>query len=440
MPEPTLRTALTGLLSQIQDGKEIRAYLDRFGATDRAAFAVIKVGGAVLSDSLDTLATSLSLLHTVGLTPIVVHGAGPQLDAAIAEAGVDAGKADGLRVTTPDVLRVVDRVARDVGADFAAAIRAHGGSAATMPPSVVEARMLDEDRLGRVGEPISVDLNLIEKTAASGAIPLLSCIGATADGRLVNVNADAVARALCHELRPLKIVFVTGVGGLLDEHGRIISSINLDAELDALAKTGALHSGMKLKLEEIDKLLEPLPASSSVSITSPDGLVRELFTHGGQGTLVRRGERVRTITDRAELDIERLSALVESAFGRALKPEAIEDVDLKRAYVAEAYRAAAITSPLGEAAYLDKFAISRDARGAGLSHTLWRMLTDDEPLLYWRSRENNPFNAFYFERASGFVRKSPWIVFWAGPADLADARPIIDQIASLPSSFIEADQ
>ncbi|MEO1309337.1 MAG: acetylglutamate kinase [Pseudomonadota bacterium] len=435
MPEPTLRSALTGLLSQIQDGKEVRAYLDRFGAADRTGFAVIKVGGAVLAEELETLAASLSLLHTVGLVPIVVHGAGPQLDAALAEAGADAGKKDGLRVTTPDVLRVVDKVARRVGADLAAAVRAHGGAASPMPPGIVEARLLDADVYGLVGEPERIDLDLITETAASGAIPIIGCVGATASGQLVNVNADAVARALCKAVRPMKIVFVTGVGGLLDSEGSVISSINLDAELETLVERGVVHSGMRLKLEEIGKLLEPLPASSSVSITSPKGLVRELFTHGGQGTLVRRGERVATLTEKSDLDMGRLAGLVETAFSRRLKPGALEALNLRRAYVSDDYRAAALTASFGEAAYLDKFVIDKSARGAGLSHVLWRMLREDEPLLYWRSRADNPFNAFYMERASGLVRADPWVVFWAGPAPFATLDAVVAEIASRPASF-----
>jgi len=438
MPEPTLRAALTDLLAQIQDGKEIRGYLDRFGAADRTRFAVIKVGGAVLEDRLDTLAASLSLLHTVGLTPVVVHGAGPQLDAAIREAGADAGKADGLRVTTPEVMRLVDKTARAVGAGLAAAVRRHGGAAVPLPPGAVEARLLDEARYGRVGEPLAIDLELIRSHAESGAIPLVGCVGVDGDGRLVNVNADAVARAIVLALSPLKIVFVTGAGGLLDAEGRVISSINLDTEYETLERAGIVHSGMKLKLEEIGKLLAPLPADTSVSITSPEGLVRELFTHGGQGTLVRRGDRIERITLKSGVDAERLASLVEEAFGRCLKSDYWPRTELRRAYVASEYRAAAVLSSVGPHAFLDKFAVAKEARGAGLTHALWRMMTADEPVVLWRSRADNPFNGFYVDRAAGFVRSGRWLVFWTGDLGPAAAEPFVNEIASRRASFIEA--
>src|SRR3546814_17100315 len=98
--------------------------------------------------------------------------------------------------------------------------------------------------------------------------------------------------ALPISLQPYKIVFLTGTGGLLDESDRVIDSINLSTEYDELLAQPWLHSGMRVKIEQIHDLLAVLPPSSSVSITRPAELAQELFTHTGSGTLVRRGERV----------------------------------------------------------------------------------------------------------------------------------------------------
>ena len=84
MTTPSLNTRQTivQLLSNMQDGKEIRAYLQRFSSIDQSRFAVIKIGGAILAEQLRETADALAFLHTVGLTPIVIHGGGPQLDRA----------------------------------------------------------------------------------------------------------------------------------------------------------------------------------------------------------------------------------------------------------------------------------------------------------------------------------------------------------------------
>lgn len=439
MTEQTLRAALTDLLSQVQDGKEIRAYLDRFGSADQARFAVIKVGGSVLAEDLDQLAGGLSLLHTLGLTPIVVHGAGPQLDDAVAARGLDAGKKDGLRVTTPAIMRVVEQISLSVGASLTAAIRRHGGSAAPMPPTAVTARLLDEDAYGRVGEVVGLDVETITTLSQAGCIPILSCVATDDTGRTLNVNADAMARAIALAFKPLKIVFLTGAGGLLDDDGQVISAINLTAELDRLEAEGVVHSGMKLKLREIEKLLEPLPHETSVAITSAAGLVGELFTHGGRGTLVRRGEAVRVVDTKAQLDAPALKALVEEAFGRSLRARYLDDLALRRAYVASDYRAAAVVTHVNGVAVLDKFAVAKRARGSGLSHALWRMMTDDEPLVFWRSRQDNPFNGFYASKADGSVRMGKWSVFWAGQVSLREAEPIVAMVGGAAEDFADDD-
>ena len=75
--------------------KEISQYLKRFSQLDAARFAVVKVGGAVLRDDLDALTSSLAFLQDVGLTPIVIHGAGPQLDETLSAAGIEKHTVNG---------------------------------------------------------------------------------------------------------------------------------------------------------------------------------------------------------------------------------------------------------------------------------------------------------------------------------------------------------
>ena len=440
MADSSVKSTLTELLGQIRDGKEVRTYLDRFSAAGGTRFAVFKLGGAVLRDDLETVAAGLSLLNSVGLTPLVVHGAGPQLDDAINAAGVDAGKKEGLRVTTPEVLEVTSRVAMETTIALANAISSQGGKAAPVPPVAIRARLKDKDAYGHVGEPVSVATDTLQSMADSGTIPLLSNIGVDEDGTLVNINADSVAHALARAFRPLKIVFVTGTGGLLDPSGEIISSINLNAELDQLVAEGAVHSGMKLKLEVIGELLDELPPATSVSITSPAGIVRELFTHGGQGTLVRRGEAFERHNSLDTVDAEKLRELIEASFGRTLPDEYLASLEIHRIYVSAGYRTAAVLIRVGEAVVLDKFVVSPDARGEGLTHGIWRLMTEDEPVIYWRSRRHNGFNDFYQARADGFLRRDPWNIYWTGNASLSEAAHIIEKVASRPASFIEDQQ
>jgi acetylglutamate kinase len=438
-PNRDVRQTIVHLLSNMSDGREIRSYLQRFSEVDRSRFAVIKVGGAILAEHLEETAAALAFLHTVGLTPIVIHGGGHQLDRLLEERRIETSKIDGLRVTDPDVLDAARDTFIEQNILLVEAIREQGVSAHGLTAGAFEADYVDRDKYGLVGEPTEVHIALIRSIVDSGAIPILTCLGVAPGGQIVNMNADSATRALVHAVQPLKIIFLVHVGGLLDVQGRVIESINLASDYDHLMAQDWVHSGMRLKLAEIKRLLDDTPLSTSVSITTPSGLVKELFTHGGSGTLVRRGELINRFTDRDAVDGAQVSKLVEEAFGRNLKDGWWAALDLDAAYLSESLRAGAIVTRVDDIHYLDKFAILEDARGEGLARTVWAQLVADHPVLYWRSRSDNGFNAFYAEESDGSAKRGPWTVFWRGESDFARIAPRVEAIAALPPSFVGDD-
>lgn len=431
-----VRQTIVHLLSNMSDGKEIRSYLQRFSEVDRSRFAVIKIGGAVMRDRLQETAAALAFLHTVGLTPIVIHGGGPQLDETLETRRIPNERLDGLRVTGPDVLDAARDTFIEQNILLVEAVRDQGVAAHGLTEGAFEADYIDRERYGLVGEPTEVHLPLIRSIVDSGAIPILTCLGVAPGGQLVNINADSATRALVHAVQPMKIIFLADVGGLLDGEGKVIESINLASDFEGLIAQSWVHSGMSLKLEEIKRLLDDTPLSTSVSITTPSGLVKELFTHGGSGTLVRKGELIEKHTDKEALDRSQVEKLVEEAFGRQLDPDWWDGLHLESAYVSESFRAGALVAYLGDFPYLDKFAILEDARGEGLARTVWARLVADHPVLYWRSRTDNGFNAFYAEESDGSVKRGPWTIFWRGEGDFASVAERVDAVAALPASFL----
>ncbi|MGY0504158.1 acetylglutamate kinase [Luteimonas sp. e5] len=428
------RMTIVRLLSSMASAKEISQYLKRYSQLEAARFAVVKVGGAVLRDDLDALVSSLAFLQDVGLTPIVIHGAGPQLDEALGEAGIEKEVVAGLRVTRADTLAVVRRVMQAQNLALVEALQAADARATSIVSGVFESRLLDEATFGLVGEVERVELASIRASLEAGSIPVIASLGETCGGQIVNINADIAANALVRELRPDKIVFLTGTGGLLDENGRVIDSINLSSDYARLMQAEWLSGGMRLKLEQIKSLLDSVPLSSSVSITRPAELAKELFTHKGSGTLVRRGERVLRAEQWEALDLPRLRGLIESAFGRRLVPDYFERTPLLRAWVSENYRAAVILSADGPQPYLDKFAVLDDAQGEGLGRAVWEMMRAETPVLYWRSRRFNLVNAFYDAEADGSFRRLPWKAYWYGLQDFDAIRECVeDALAREPS-------
>ena len=414
--DPQTRQTIVRLLSSMGGAKEISQYLKRFSQLDAARFAVVKVGGAVLRDDLDSLTSSLAFLQDVGLTPIVIHGAGPQLDAELAAAGIEKKTIDGLRVTSPEALAIVRRVFHAQNLKLVEALQAGDARATSIVSGVFEADYLDRERFGLVGEVKRVDLAPIQASLQAGSIPVIASLGETIGGQILNVNADFAANELVQVLQPYKIVFLTGTGGLLDADGQVIDSINLSTEYEHLMQQPWIDGGMRVKIEQIKDLLDGLPLASSVSITKPAELAKELFTHKGSGTLVRRGERVLEAAEWSAFDLPRLRQLIESAFGRKLLPDYFDITKLHRAYVSENYRAAVILTSEEAGIYLDKFAVLDEAQGEGLGRAVWQVMREQNPTLFWRSRHGNPVNPFYYAESDGCIKQEKWKVYWYGPA------------------------
>lgn len=432
------RKTILRLLSSMASTKEISQYLKRFSQLDAKRFAVVKVGGAVLRDDLEALTSSLSFLQQVGLTPIVLHGAGPQLDEELSTAGIAKHTVDGLRVTSPEALAIVRRVFQAANLRLVEALQEADVRATSIVSGVFEADFLDRDTYGLVGGVKRVNLASIEASLRAESIPVIASLGETADGQILNINADFAANELVQVLQPYKIVFLTSTGGLLDETGQLIDSINLSSEYAHLMAQPWLNGGMRVKLAQIKGLLDGLPLSSSVSITRPADLARELFTHKGSGTLVRRGEQVLRATAWAELDLPRLCGLIESSFGRALVADYFERTPLLRAYVSENYRAAVVLTAEEGVAYLDKFAVLDDAQGEGLGRAVWQAMRDETPQLFWRSRHGNAVNQFYHAESGGCFKQAQWQVFWYGLDSFAMIERAAAHCATRPATLQQA--
>jgi acetylglutamate kinase len=405
---------LRNLLGNLANRSEVERYLQRFTSVEPSHFGVVKVGGGVLRDDMDELASSLAFLHRVGLYPIVIHGAGPQLDEALAEAGIASTRVDGLRVTTPEVLTVFRRTLTKLNMELVDALASRNADARPITGGVFEATLLDEDRYGKVGSVAAVDLAAIEAAIRAGQIPVVACLGETATGQIVNINADVAARAIALAVHSHKLIFLTSTGGLLDAHDEIIPAINLVEDFDTLIAQDWVTGGMELKLREIKQILEGLPRASSVSITSPEHLAAELFTDKGSGTLVRLGEQIEVHQDLSALDVDEVHSLLEKAFGRNVDRRHLEEMEPYRVFVAADRSAIAIVTIERGIPYLDKFAVTAESQGVGLGVSIWNRMVAEIPRLYWRSREGNPLNTWYFKKADGAWRQGEWVVFWYG--------------------------
>lgn len=433
-----VRQIVHELLAQLGSSREAQQYLKEYSGAIQARFAVVKVGGGILRDHMEELTSALAFLHRLGLIPVVLHGAGPQLDDALAAAGIETERHAGLRVTTEAVMSVARPLMYKENLRLVEALEERGIRARSVQHGVFQCSYLDQEKLGLVGKVEQVELDAVESAVRSGAVPVLTCLGESPSGQVLNINADIATRELVWALRPSKVIFLSPTGGLLDKQDRIISAVSLTNDYDALMNQPWLHSGMRLKLQQINEMLQKLPDNTSVSITSAANLTRELFTYRGAGTLVRKGEAIHVFKSPDKDTLKRVLSAVEESFGRKLREGWYSTLNEPLVLLSETGRAAAIlTKGIDGLPYLDKFIVTSDAQGEGLGAAVWQVVRARFPSLYWRSRNSNPITPWYFQQADSSNRAGQWVIFTLGIDDADQRQRCVDDGYNHDSGWVE---
>ena len=422
-----VKETIVQLLSNLANPKEFNQYMTRFVEAGQTRFAVIKVGGGVIQNDLENLCSSLAFLERIGLFPIVIHGAGPQLNENLQKKGIESEFIDGQRVTSQEVLGIAKKTFVEQNLILANRLQAMGVKTASLTSGVFFAEPSEQKALGYVGEVTRIDQQPINIAIKAGAIPILSSFAETETGQGLNINADVATNQLAIALNPYKIIFLTGTGGLLNKSGEIISSVNLITDYDRLMQEDWLNGGMKLKIQQVAEILSQLPSTSSVSITKPSHLAKELFTHKGSGTLIRKGESIMTHDSLETIKTDKLRQLIEKSFSKVMDEDYFEKTQIHRAYITYCYRAAAIVTLKNGVPYLDKFVVADEAKGEGLGKVLWQKITSEQPQLHWRSRPTNTINGFYFSHCDGCVKQQDWNIFWYGLDDFKQIQSCVEQ-------------
>ncbi|KAI9207860.1 protein arg-6, mitochondrial precursor [Polychytrium aggregatum] len=444
--DPSEKETIIKLLYNIGSRKEVEQYLRHFSSVESHQFAVIKVGGAILTEELDTLASSLTFLNRVGLYPIVVHGAGPQLNGLLEKAGVEPQYNEGIRITDEKTLEIARQVFQNENLKLVEALEKLGTRARPINGGVFTAEYLDKDLYGFVGKITGVNKEPIESSIQAGALPILTSLASTPYGQILNVNADVAAGELARVLEPLKIVYLNEKGGMINgSTGEKIDVINLDEEYEGLLKEPWVKYGTKLKLKEIRELLMHLPRSSSVSIISAEYLQKELFTHSGAGTLIRRGNKIYKGEDVSKIDTDKLRALLESSDhdvqNRATTVssyiQTLQDSGAHAVYHDAAFDIFAViskNSPHGVSS-LQKFVFTNNAALNNVTENVWNIIKKDFAKLTWVTDKADPNNGWFFERADGSYTLGSKTLFWYGVQDMDVLQKILKSFADSIGAF-----
>ncbi|KXJ93814.1 N-acetyl-gamma-glutamyl-phosphate reductase/acetylglutamate kinase-like protein [Microdochium bolleyi] len=424
--DSTTRAAVIQVLNNIGSKREVQQYLSHFGSVSQQQFAVIKVGGAILTEHLDELCSSLSFLYHVGLYPVIVHGAGPQLNKLLEEAGVEPQFEEGIRITDGKTLGVARKLFLEENLKLVQRLEQLGVRARPITSSVFTADYLDQDKWKFVGKITDVNKEPVQTAIENGYLPILTSMAETAEGQVLNVNADVAAGELARALEPLKVVYLSEKGGLFDGDAKKISAINLDEEFDHLMSQPWCKFGTRLKIKEIKDLLENLPRSSSVAIIHPADLQKELFTDSGAGTLIRRGNKLLTATSLAEMgDRSKLKEVLvrdrEVRDARATVDRYLEFLEGRqfKSYYDESMKALAVVlNPVADEGYstLATLTITKSGWLSNVADNLFAAIKKENPSLVWTVKADDENLTWFFDKADGSIVRGNDVMFWYGIA------------------------
>jgi acetylglutamate kinase len=268
----------------------------------RGKTVVVKYGGAAMvNESLRaTVAEDLVLMSCVGISTVLVHGGGPEIDAMLRRLGKEPVFVDGLRYTDEETMEVVQMVlAGKVNKDLVGLIQRAGGAALGL--CGLDGGLLSATRMGKSG-PGGTDLGLVGEIAEvkaevlraainGGYIPVVATVacGVGGDPKSYNVNADSAAADIAIALGAETLLLLTDVPGILRnirDEGTLIKEI-LRSELDGYKKEGILSKGMIPKVECCARAVDGGVARAHIiDGRSPHSILVELFSDAGIGTMI----------------------------------------------------------------------------------------------------------------------------------------------------------
>lgn len=260
---------------------------------------VIKYGGAAMQNEelKQSVIHDVVLLKMVGMNPVLVHGGGPEINKFLRKRGIEPKFIGGYRVTDRETMKVVQKVlGGKINQQIVSLIKKAGGKAKGFygkKGRVIKAfRYFKKDEqgnkidLGFTGQVGGIRYRFLNKWMKLGYIPVLTSIGVGKKGEVYNINADKAAAAIAAYLKAEKLIMLTDVAGVLDNHGKLISEVNT-YRVGKMIKAGSISGGMIPKVKSgLYSLKKGVKNVHILDGRIPHALLLELFTDHGIGTMV----------------------------------------------------------------------------------------------------------------------------------------------------------
>jgi acetylglutamate kinase len=257
---------------------------------------VVKYGGsAMLNEGLkSSVMRDITLLSSIGINVVLVHGGGPEINAMLARLGKEPVFIDGLRHTDADTADVVAMVlAGKVNKRLVSLIHSNKGKAIGLcgvdAGMIIAEKVQAKTDLGFVGRVVKVDPACIFMAISQGLIPVVATIGTDSSGQVYNINADTAAAAIASSMKAEKLISMTDVAGVLEDQAdetTLIADIKI-SEVPGLIERGVIAGGMIPKTECCAAAIrDGLKEAAIIDGRVEHSILIELFSHKGNGTLL----------------------------------------------------------------------------------------------------------------------------------------------------------
>lgn len=256
------------------------------------SIVVIKLGGhAISSDkAMKSFARDIVLMHQCNLKPVIVHGGGPMINEMLDKLNIQTKFVEGKRVSTPETVDVVEMVlSGKVNKTIVQAINSQGGKAVGLSgkdANLLQCKQVNK-LLGMVGDPYSVNADVIHSLIENDFIPIIAPLGSGENGETYNVNGDTAAGAIAGGLKADRLLLLTDVDGVKDKDGDVLTNLSAE-QVNKMTKNNIIVGGMIPKTQTaLDAISDGVRAVVIMDGRVPNACLLELFTDHGAGSMIR---------------------------------------------------------------------------------------------------------------------------------------------------------
>ena len=253
---------------------------------------VIKCGGSVLLEKnlFNQFIEDISVINKLGLSVVVVHGGGKNIQKKLDEHNLKSAFIDGLRVTDEKTIKIVEEALLELNFEILSEISNHHANSVSISPKKNNVIRVTPERkeLGFVGTPTEIKKDTILEIINEKKIPLIVPMGIGEDNNIYNINADVAAGAIAKELKARRLLLMTDVEGVLDKSKNLISEIN-SSMANEMLNNKTIAGGMIPKIKTcLDAVNNGVTGVVIVDGRKQHSILFEIFSDKGAGTLIRK--------------------------------------------------------------------------------------------------------------------------------------------------------